>query len=112
MDSNETLAVVVNERQEVFLLLIVHVQLAGRVEQHRVEMIQVLGIAGGNLLLGQELSVGSDVRFIEPGFAAQSLDGRKGVRYRVVLESFYLADRQQALPLDLRILGDAESGEG
>ena len=44
MDADEAFAVVVNEREEIGLLLVVHLERAARIEEHRIEIVQVLGI--------------------------------------------------------------------
>src|SRR5947209_3496200 len=82
----EALAVYFDKRQERRLLLVVEVELAGRIEHDRVEIVQILRVTG-QLLLSDELRIGSNERVPELAFLAKLFDRRRGVRDGVVLKS-------------------------
>ncbi len=46
VNADKTFSVLFDELHEVGFLLVVHVEFAGGVEQHRIEIIEILGVAG------------------------------------------------------------------
>ena len=57
-----------------------------------------------NWMLSQKLNIGADVGVVNPRGSPQSFDGRKGVRYRIVLIilAMHVADSENSLPGGLR----------
>src|SRR5580765_2134341 len=96
MRRHEPLAVVPDERQQVRALLARQVDFAHAEKEDRVEVVQVADVelfAGGDAgpfrkhdrVPGDQLRVGADERVVVARFTAQALDGRQGVRDRIVL---------------------------
>src|SRR5580765_2688199 len=96
MRRHEPLAVVPDERQQVRALLARQVDFAHAEKEDRVEVVQVADVellTGGDAgalrkhdrLPGDELRIGADNCVVVARFTAQALDGRHGVRDRVVL---------------------------
>src|SRR5579883_1455860 len=86
-----------HEGQHVFLLLVAEVEFTRRAgEDKRVEIVEVLPV-GADFALGDELGVGADVSVPEAGIVTQLPDRAHGIRHRIVLEAFRLADDEDAL---------------
>ena len=94
MYADESLAVIVDERDEVGFLLGVHFGVATGVEKDRIEVVQVLGVVF-QLLLGEHFGVGAKRGVPEAGLFAQALDGGHGVGDGFVTIAFFFAKNQQ-----------------
>src|SRR6266478_6616428 len=85
-----------------------HIQFAGGVKEDCIEIVQILGVAS-QLLLGDELGVGFDVRIVDTRLPPNPFDGRQGVRNRLMLEALDRADGEKFFLL--RLSGEGE-GQG
>ena len=94
VNSDESLPVVMDETHEVGFFLIVHLERASGIEEHRVEIVQVFGVVF-QLLLGQSFGVGANGGVPKPRFAAQTLDGGQGMRNRFVPVAFFFSNSEQ-----------------
>ena len=105
MDADKALAVIANERQQVGLLRVVHVEIAVGEKHHGVKGIQVLG-APFQRLLGDVRAVGPEKGVPPPRASPQVIERRHGGGDRIVLIALALADEEQ-VPLPGRFLRDA-----
>src|SRR5258708_36298003 len=108
MNANESFSILAYERQKILLLLLIHIQLARGVKEDRIEIIQILGVAT-QLLLGDELRVGFDVRVVDTRLSPHPFNGRQGVRNRIVLEALDRADCEKLFLLWLSGEGERQS---
>src|ERR1700686_3474580 len=96
MDSDESLAIVMDERNEVGLLLSVHFKVSPGVEKYGVEIVQVLCVVF-QLLLSESLGVGAQGRFPESSLTSQALDRSHCVGNRLVPVTLFFPDDQEML---------------
>ena len=101
MDADEALAVVADERQQVGLLRVVHIQVAVGEEDHGVKGIQILGTPLEGLL-GDGRAVGPEIGIPSPRASPQVVERDHGGGDRLVLIALALADEQQVPLLLLR----------
>ena len=110
VDADETLAIVMNERQEVGFLLRVHFKIAAGKEKHGIEVIKILGVVL-QLLFGQGLGVGAERGVPQAGLPSQALDRGHGMGHRLVPVSFFFSNHQQVLLLRAGRLGQAKRAQ-
>ena len=108
VDADEALAVVADERQQVGLLRVVHVQVAVGEEDDGIKGIQVLG-APFQRLLGDGRAVGPEKGVPLPRASPQVIERGHGGGDRIVLIALALADEQQ-VPLLGRFLREGRAG--
>ena len=106
MDADEAFAVVADERDQVRLLRVVHVEIAVGEERDGVIVIQVPGLILEGLL-GDGRAVGPEGGVPSARVSAQVVEGDHGGRDRLVLVSLALTDDQQ---VPLLLLGEGASG--
>jgi hypothetical protein len=69
----------------------IHIQLPTGKEEHRVEIVQGLGVEF-ELLLGQHFGIGANRCIPQAGFFAQTFNRGHGMRYRLVTVSFFCTE--------------------
>ena len=112
MHTNKTLAVVVDERDEIGLLLGVHFRIASGEEKHGVEIVQVLGVVF-QLSLGRALQCRCEAWCSTDRSLAQALNRSHGMGNCLVPVAFLLANYQEMLRRvrDSQGLGWAQTAE-
>src|SRR6476469_2027751 len=108
VNADESLSVIVDERQEVGFLLVVHLERAASKEEHGIEVSQVLGIVF-ELFLCQWLSIGADGCVPKMRLATQTLDSRQCVRDSFMPVALLLADREQLFSRRRRCLSQQQT---
>src|SRR6266568_1109094 len=94
VQANESLAIIMDERNEVGFLLGVHFKIAPSVEKHSIEIVQVLCVEF-QFLLGESFRVGAKGGVPEASLFSQTLNRCHGVRDRFVAVSFFFANDQE-----------------
>ena len=97
MDADEPLSVVVDERDEVGLFLIVHLERAACIEQHRIEVVQGFRVVF-EFRFGQRLGVRADDGVPGSGLAAEAFNRDHGMSDRFVAVPLLFPNDQESLP--------------
>ena len=111
--AQEAFSILLHEGEQGGLLFVAQIQLAGGIEHHGIEIIQIFGIIV-QLLFRDQLRIGAQIGVPKAALLAQLFDGGHGVRDGIVLEAFDFADEEQLLfrrVLGLRGGANAEGEE-
>ena len=97
MGAEKSFAIVANEAQEVGFLRVVQRQLAGRVEQDRVERVEVLAGLHRRGFLGDQAHIGTQRDVEQSRFRADIAQSDHGMGNRLMGPAFAVADDEKML---------------